>query len=152
MTSTVLDIPTSGPAEGLEIAKKRIRILAFLIDFILYGCIGMVLGHFFGESMDGQFGFQLTGIPAIVMMAIGLFLWPVSEGMWGQTLGKRLIKLEVVTEEYKTISMGQAFGRFFLGWVDYFFLIGLIIASRNNLNQRIGDKVTNTLVVHHRRD
>ncbi|WP_405207206.1 RDD family protein [Aquimarina sp. LLG6339-5] len=132
---------------GIEIAKKRYRIGAFLIDFIIFWLIGIVLGIFFGEPVENEFEFHLTGLPAFGMFLCGFFLWPVSEGIWGQTIGKRLLELKVVTDNYKSIGIGQALGRFFLGFIDYIFLIGLIIAVNNKQNKRIGDMIANTLVI-----
>jgi uncharacterized RDD family membrane protein YckC len=58
-----------------------------------------------------------------------------------------MLDLKVVTNEFKPIGIGQAFGRFFLGFIDYIFLIGLIIAATNKQNKRIGDMAANTIVV-----
>ena len=48
---------------------------------------------------------------------------------------------------YKPIGIGQALGRFLLGFIDYMFLIGIIIAANNKQNKRIGDLAANTIVV-----
>jgi uncharacterized RDD family membrane protein YckC len=82
------------------------------------------------------------------MMLIGVFLWPVSEGIWGKTLGKRALGLEVVNDKYEPLTLGQAFGRFFLGFADSFFLVGLIVAAVNKQNKRIGDLAAGTLVIN----
>lgn len=90
---------------------------------------------------------NLNGLPALGMMIIGIFLWPMSEGVFGQTIGKRMLNLKVVTDNYQPIGIGQAFGRFFLGFIDYIFLIGIIVAANNKQNKRIGDLVANTIVI-----
>jgi uncharacterized RDD family membrane protein YckC len=130
----------------IEIAKKRHRIGAFLIDFFIYWLIGMVIGMFFGLPND-EGGFSYNGLPAFGMFLIGFFLWPISEGIWGQTIGKRFLNLKVVTDDYNPIGIGQAFGRFFIGFIDYIFLIGIIIAANNKQNKRIGDLVAKTIVI-----
>lgn len=136
----------------VEIAKKRDRIFAFIVDFIIYWGIGMILGMFMGEPLpNGEIGFNLNGLPALMLFLCGFFLWPVSEGIWGQTIGKRIFNLSVVTTDYKSIGMGQAFGRFFLGFIDYIFLIGIIVASTNQRKQRIGDLAANTIVVYEKK-
>ena len=131
----------------VEIAKKRDRILAFIVDFVIYWGIGMILGMFFGEPAEEGIGFHMTGLPAFGFMLFGFFIWPISEGIWGQTIGKRVLNLKVTTIDHKPIGMGQAFGRFFLGYIDCFFLIGIMIAANNKLNQRIGDLAASTIVV-----
>ena len=54
----------------------------------------------------------------------------------------------VVSDNYQPVGMGQAFGRFFMGFFDYMFLIGLIVAASNKQNKRLGDLVANTIVVN----
>ena len=146
MTEITIENQIETQNSGFEIAKKRYRIGAFLIDFFIYWLIGMIIGIFFGTPND-EGGFSFNGLPAFGMFLIGFFLWPISEGIWGQTIGKRFLDLKVVTNEFEPIGIGQAFGRFFLGFIDYIFLIGLIIASTNKQNKRIGDLAANTIVV-----
>ena len=133
--------------EIVGIAKKRTRILAFLIDFFVFWLVGMILGIFFGTPHEDELGFSLNGLPALAMFLFGFLLWPISEGVFGQTIGKGFMNLKVVSNNYEPIGVGQAITRFFLGFVDYIFLLGLIIASTNKQNKRIGDMVANTIVV-----
>ncbi|WP_299339235.1 RDD family protein [uncultured Psychroserpens sp.] len=130
-----------------ELAKIRYRILAFLIDFIIFWSIAMVFGTFYGESLEGSYGFSISGFPALIVMVIGLFLWPISEGLFGQTIGKRFLNLKVVRENFEPIGIGEGFARFFLGLIDYIFLIGIIIAATNKKKKRIGDMVADTIVI-----
>ena len=132
----------------MEIAKKRIRIGAFLIDIFIFWSIAMIVGIFYGTPHEEGIGYSLNGLPALVMFLVGFFLWPISEGIWGRTIGKRLLNLKVVTDDFEPIGMGQEFGRFILGFLDYIFLIGLIIATTNKQNKRIGDIAANTIVVN----
>lgn len=131
-----------------EFANVGYRILAFLIDFFIFFLITMVFGIFFGEPNEDGTGFHFSGLPALVMFLVAFGLWPISEGITGQTIGKRIFNIKVVNTNYKPIGIGQAFGRFFLGIVDYMLLIGIIIALINKKNQRIGDMVANTIVVN----
>ena len=132
----------------MEIAKKRTRIGAFLIDIFIFWLIAIIVGIFYGTPHEEGLGYSLKGLPAFAMFLVGLFLWPISEGIWGQTIGKRLLNLEVVTDDFEPIGIGQAFGRFILGFLDYIFLIGLIIAATNKQNKRIGDMAAKTIVVN----
>ena len=134
-------------SRGIEIAKKRHRILAFIIDFYIFGIIGFILGFLFGTPSQDEIGYSLNGLPAFGMMLIGFFLWPISEGICGQTIGKRFLNLKVVSNDFKRIGIGQAFGRFFLGFIDYIFLTGIIVAANNKQNKRIGDLLANTIVI-----
>lgn len=131
---------------GFQIAQKRTRIFAFLADLSIFCLIGILLGFFFGEPIEG-IGFELTGIPALAMMLIGFFLWPISEGIWGQTLGKRMLNIKVVTDHHEPIDITASITRNILGFIDYIFLLGILIASSNKMNKRIGDMAANTLVI-----
>ena len=131
-----------------EYANVGYRILAFLIDFFIFWLIAMVFGMFFGEPHEDGIGFHFSGLPALGMFLIAFGLWPISEGIFGQTIGKRIFNIKVVNTNYKPIGIGQAFGRFFLGIVDYMFLMGIIISLINKKNQRIGDMGANTIVVN----
>ena len=88
----------------------------------------------------------LTGFPALRDVSIGLFLWPISEGIWGQTIGKRILDLKVVTNEFKPIGIGQASVDFSRIYRLYVF-DRIIIAANNKQNKRIGDLAANTIVV-----
>ena len=130
------------------IAKKRERIIAFIIDYFIYFLIVMLFVLLFGEEKSEEIGYSVTGLPAFILFLIGLFLWPFSEAYYGQTMGKSLMNLKVVNEDYRQIRTRQAFIRFFFGIFDTMILcIGLIVASSNKNNQRIGDIVAKTLVV-----
>jgi len=147
MSEITIENQTETQKNGFEIAKKRSRIGAFLIDFFIFWLIAMILGIFFGEPLEDEVGFHMTGLPAFGMMVFGLLMWPISEGIWGQTIGKRILDLKVLSNDFKPIGIGQAFGRFFLGFIDYIFLIGIIIAANNKQNKRIGDYAANTIVI-----
>lgn len=134
-------------ASRSKLAQNRYRVLAFLIDFFIFCLIGVVIGQFYGDQPEGEIGFELNGLPALILFGFGFLLWPISEGLFGKTIGKRIFRLKVVSENYQDINIGHAFVRFFLGFVDYMLLIGLIIASNNKKKQRIGDLVAKTIVI-----
>ncbi len=151
MNDEIIESPFEKFAENKpELAKNRYRVIAFIIDFIIYWLIGMVIGMFWGEPMEEEMGFNLNGLPALLLFVIGFLLWPVSEGLFGQTLGKRFLDIKVVKDNYESISIGQAFARFFLGFVDYILFMGLVIAVIDKKNKRIGDMAAKTIVIKHK--
>ena len=133
--------------QNFIIAKKRYRIIAFVFDFIVFWILGTALAYLFNQTPESGIGFDLTGIPAFIMLVFIFFLWPISEGIWGQTLGKRILDIKVVKTNGDPVELSNAIGRFFLGFIDCFFLIGIIVAAVNKKNQRIGDAAANTVVI-----
>ncbi len=130
-----------------KIAPVGIRIGAFLIDFFSFWLFGMLLGLLFGTPSEDNLSYGLDGWPAFILIFVGFLIWPFSEGLWGKTIGKTLLDLKVVDDNYRPIGMGQATGRFLLGFIDYIFCIGIFIALINKKNKRIGDLAAGTIVV-----
>lgn len=130
-----------------QLAKISYRIIAFIIDFYIYGIIGFIIGFFFGTPLENEIGYNLNGLPAIALSGIAIILWPMSEGIYGQTIGKRILKIKVVSNNLKPCGIGQAFVRYFFGFFDLIFLSGIIISIINKKNKRIGDLVANTIVI-----
>ncbi len=130
-------------------AQKRSRVFAAFIDFILLmaGCylIAYVTGQTINE--DGKIGFHLTGGPALVAMLYGALLLPVLEGLTGQTIGKRVLGIKVLRNDYSKSGIGSSIVRHLFDIVDCFLLIGLIVAATNPNKQRVGDLVAKTYVV-----
>ena len=133
--------------QQVEIGPIWKRILAFILDFLIYSLIGYVMGIFFGTP-NGEGGYRLRGLPAFIMFGIGISLWPISEALSGQTIGKRILKIKVVSNSNEKISIGQAIGRNLLGIVDYMLLLGLIVSNFNKKNKRIGDLAAKTIVIN----
>jgi uncharacterized RDD family membrane protein YckC len=95
--------------------------------------------------------------------AIVLFLFMVQwayyslfEAFWnGQTPGKRLLKIRVIKDSGRQISLFEALARNLLRVVDWFptlYLVGVISMLCNKEQKRLGDFVAGTIVVHERGD
>lgn len=131
-----------------KIASIRYRILAFVIDYLIFVTIFSVMCVFYGEPSEDGIGYKLTGNPAFITTLIGVFLWPFSEAFSGQTIGKRLVGIKVVNENFREIKTSQAFIRFIFGLIEFSCLfVGLIVAYNNKNKQRIGDQIAKTLVI-----
>ena len=132
-----------------QLAQKHTRVFAALIDFtiLILGCY--IIANFSGQTYneDGKIGFNLTGIPALIGLLFALLLLPINEGLTGQTIGKRLFKIQVVKNDFTKVTLGASIIRHLFDSIDCFFLVGLIIASTNPNKQRIGDLVAKTYVV-----
>ncbi|MEP0264661.1 RDD family protein [Dokdonia sp.] len=129
-----------------QIASTRTRIIASIIDFSIFCIISIILEYFFGEPIEA-IGFEFYKMPALILMSTAFFLWPISESVWGQTLGKRILGIKVLTDHYEPIDITASITRYILGFIDYIFLTGIIVAANNKMNKSIGDMAANTIVV-----
>jgi uncharacterized RDD family membrane protein YckC len=85
------------------------------------------------------------------------FLWwwgyfALFEAYWrGQTPGKRIMKLRVIKDSGRQITLFEALARNLLRFVDFLpqlYLVGVITMLCNRKNKRLGDLAAGTLVVH----
>ena len=87
------------------------------------------------------------------------FLWiwgyfTLFEGFWnGQTPGKRVMKLRVLKDSGRSITVFESLARNLLRFVDYLpsmYFLGLIAMLCNKRNKRLGDLAAGTIVIHER--
>ena len=91
--------------EKIYLADIYSRLGALLVDAIILGCVGLLLGLIF-ESVFvklGNWG-QLVGV-IILLLYFGI---GNSQRAGGQTLGKKLLKIRVVVKSGIPLSMGKA--------------------------------------------
>jgi uncharacterized RDD family membrane protein YckC len=78
------------------------------------------------------------------------------EAYWhGQTPGKRVMKLRVIKDSGRQITLFEALARNLLrvvDWMPSLYLVGVITMLCNKRNQRLGDLAAGTMVVHERLD
>ncbi len=134
-------------------ASKTKRFFALLIDYLIYFFIFFYIGSLFGKEYvteEGATGFRVEGIPALICFAFWFIVMPVLEGLTGQSIGKMIFKIKTLKQDGTKISIGNATVRHLFDVIDYLpflGLVGLIVASKNHLNQRVGDLVAKTIVV-----
>lgn len=91
------------------IAGYWIRFFAFVIDCMLLGAVGYVLGKLLESSVVGL-GSSAQFIGMGIMLAyFGIMNSRIANG---QTIGKKLMKLRVVNGQNETISLGQSVARY----------------------------------------
>ena len=135
------------------LSRKRDRVYAGLIDLGMIAIVMLAVVFSFGtrvQTFDGSVVYQLDGPLNYLGPALWILIVPVLEGITGQTLGKMLLGIKVVSLDYGKISPGQAIVRHLLDLVDWapgFGLIGLLVASNNPLSRRVGDLVAKTIVI-----
>jgi uncharacterized RDD family membrane protein YckC len=169
----IIETPERVPL-AFALASIGNRFLAVAIDhFIQYFTIFVVAWTFlsisgFGEAVDGGDAYSLVQeMPkwTIALMIIALFLifagyFVFFEWLWnGQTPGKRLLKLRVIREDGRPITLWEAMARNLLRLFDTFpgfvvpvYSIGLITIFMSRRDQRLGDMFAGTVVIRERAD
>ena len=141
------------------------RFVAILLDklILLAFCIVLFLvGLIFLSAMPGTMEKMNTASKwfiALVIFIIFLIGWGyfgLFEAYWqGQTPGKRAMKIRVIQDSGRQITLFESLARNLVRYIDYLpagYLVGLITMVCNQRSKRLGDFVAGTLVVHERTD
>lgn len=140
------------------------RFVALLLDHVIQFGILLVLGlvvflllvmtHHRG-SLDVSLSekwFLAAAIFAVFLILWGYFA--LFEAFWhGQTPGKRVMKLRVIKDTGRQITLFESLARNLLRYVDYLpslYLAGVITMLCNKRNKRLGDLAAGTMVIHER--
>ncbi len=169
----IIETPERVPLE-FALASIGNRFLAVAIDhFIQYFSIFLIawfflsLAGYTSSDLADAPGDLLTEMPkwTIAILIIVLFLifagyFIVFEWLWnGQTPGKRLLKLRVIREDGRPLTLWEAIARNLLricdavpGFILPVYSIGLIVIFLSNRDQRVGDIFAGTVVIRERTD
>jgi uncharacterized RDD family membrane protein YckC len=137
-------------AAGKRYASLGQRAIALIIDGILLGFIGVVLmTALVGNAlMTGDITSLLLGW--LFIMVVTWLYYILLEGLYGTTIGKKLIGIKVVDDRGRVPGIVPALIRNVLRIVDIlpqFYIIGIVLIFTNDDNQRLGDMVGGTYVV-----
>ena len=141
----------SGGGDGVDVVGRRIG--AALLDVLVLAILFVVMGLLFGESKSegGEASVNLEGAGALAYFALVLLYYFVLEATTGQTIGKRLLGVRVVTVAGGPARPGPVALRTVLRVVDalpFLYLVGLIvILATGSRRQRVGDLAAGTTVV-----
>jgi len=137
--------------DGPDLIGRRIG--AALIDILVLSVIFVFVAATIGDSNvgDGNASFQLRNGQALVFAVLALVYYGLAEALTGQTLGKKLLGLKVVSEDGSDARTGQIVIRTLLRVVDqipFLYLLGFIVMlAGGRQRRRIGDIVAKTRVV-----
>lgn len=142
--------PASSPARTDASVGQRVG--AILLDtLIVLLPLYVVAGLLFGETQTsgGSASVSLSGWPFVITTLIGFGYFFALEATLGQTLGKKIVGIRVVSDRGAELTTGQALVRTLLRIVDgfAFYLVGFIVALVSDKNQRVGDMAASTRVV-----
>lgn len=145
-TEQLLDV-RSGVSGVLDLAPIGRRFWAYLADvFILYA-VNFAIGFALGIAMRNNAA--AAPVLGCVSALVGLVITIVYDGALvassGQTLGKRALKIKVVSETGADVTAGQAWGRALAKLIPFAQLVALF----NNERKGIHDMLAHTRVVNH---
>ena len=140
----------------LEIAGVGSRALAALIDMLVL--VGSALGVFIVLVIVAGFGVTIGSIGGALLMLGGFAVWTgyfiLFEGLrQGQTPGKRMVGIRVVSDTGNAVSLSAAAARNLLRIADFLpppYLIGTLLVALHPRGKRLGDMVAGTVVARDR--
>jgi uncharacterized RDD family membrane protein YckC len=115
------------------------RAAAFLIDAVVLLPITVPVNLLFSQ-----------GVAIVVNLTVSVIYWGALDGVVGQTVGKRVMKIRVINENGTfPVGFGKAGVRYSAWIVDGALVIapGLLLAIFTRRNRRLGDMAAGTLVV-----
>lgn len=115
----------AAPPPQRQIAGFWRRLIAFVVDSVIVGAIGFLVAiPFFNLLADLGAAGRLVGF----FIALLYFALPESSMGHGASIGKRLLRLQVVNQQGKTLSLEESLVRFFIFAVPWF-LNGLALPN-----------------------
>lgn len=133
--------------DKLDHASVGVRAVAFILDLVLLFVAAYAVALLTGGATST--GFELSGIPFLLTVAVWIAYFAVLEKTVGATLGKMVMGLRVVQPDGCSISWSSSIIRNLLRIVDglFFYLVGAILVWQSPTRQRLGDRVGHTMVV-----
>ena len=143
----------SGPPVALEVHVTGRRILATIVDAIIFSVFFWLLSLVFGSTSveGGSVAFSLGALGSLIYF-FGVFAYYLfMEGYLGQTVGKMLLGIMVVREDTGGLpGLGPAAWRTLLRLIDilpFLYIVGYISILATQKNRRLGDMAGHTLVI-----
>ena len=144
--------------QALNYASLGDRLLAQAVDGLvavgIFVLLGLTLAGKFGGVTDQ--GFELTGMPALILMgvllSVMLIYFILLEAFFGATLGKVVAEIKVTTGDGGVIGIRAAIIRNLMRFIDGFgvYLVGAFSVILTSRRVRLGDMAAGTVVL--RRD
>jgi uncharacterized RDD family membrane protein YckC len=137
-----------------EFASLFRRFLAMIIDFLILLVLPAIVIaltlHRMEDFTENPFMFVFVIFAGLAFFLVGGFLYfSLLEGLYGQTLGKKICGIRVLKADFSPCGLSAGFLRNIVGIVDafYYHLVAVISLSATTKWQRIGDLVAGTVVV-----
>lgn len=135
--------------EAIDVQNVSVglRAVAAIVDTFILFVAGYGIALVTGGTAHG--GFELSGGPFFIWLAVAIAYYTVMEARSGDTVGKKLVGLQVVRlDDGGAISMRESVVRTVLRLVDglFFYLVGAVLVWTSKKNQRLGDRLAGTVV------
>ena len=135
------------------------RLPAYLIDLVIRAFIvgvGLMIAGLL-QSLGLTVGWWLEGTILVVFFVLASFYGGLFETLWnGQTPGKRMMQIRVLSTDGQPINGMQAVLRNLLRGIDMqpviFYQVGLLATMMSGRFQRLGDLACGTMVVIEERE
>jgi uncharacterized RDD family membrane protein YckC len=154
---SVLSINTTFNIQlNFELAPLHKRILALLLDYLilifyLVFVFNLTSIKFTNIFDDDNKDFQTTVIVLLVYLPCLFYSLLFEVLLKGQTPGKKIMNIIVISEDGNDATRSQLFIRWALKPIDtisFGYMVGLIAAAASKNSQRIGDMAAGTAVVN----
>jgi len=133
------------------------RFLALVIDFIILSLIffpvtKIVKGVWIMSNQEHQwsYGWFITDPLCISFLIVIILYFIILEGTIGATIGKKVLGMQIITNDGSKIGLWQAVVRNFLRIVDAlpaFNILGVVLIIKSPENARFGDRIAGTRVI-----
>jgi uncharacterized RDD family membrane protein YckC len=137
------------------LADSVLQVVALVAMFFVFGLIVSAAPRVAGTTTMVNTGAKW--FVAAMFLFYFLLYWgyfSLFEAFWnGQTPGKRLLKIRVIKDSSRQITLFEALARNLIRIIDAlpsFYLVGVITMLCNREQKRLGDLVAGTIVVHER--
>jgi len=134
------------PYAGIFRRFMAVFLDVFIMNFVF--ALFFVPLWFIAQEQGEEFAIIAAAVPSLVLLGLAL-LQLILLITAGQTIGKKMLKIKIVKQDYQKAGFGAIFmreiiGRFLCGLTAG---IGYIIALFNDRKQGLHDKVAGTIVV-----
>jgi len=116
-----------------------------VVDSFLISLIWLTVTHGFLQAR--YLDFSLAG--EIVLFLVGFLYYFAFEWLFSATLGKRMMKLRVVSVGGDPCTLKESLLRNIfrvIDWIPICYVVGIVLAVFSDKKQRAGDRIAHTMV------
>ncbi|MGB6724535.1 MAG: RDD family protein, partial [Terracidiphilus sp.] len=146
-----IEMPIAGiGSRFIAVVVDYLILLAGGIVFVMMLIVVLAAVHVFARWSENW----VIGFFGIVIFLVNWGYFTLFEAFWnGRTPGKRAAKIRVIHRSGRAMSFLESLARNLVRFIDYlpgFYAVGVVAIFVSKQNQRLGDMVAGTLVVHDR--